>query len=151
MAHSIARICDGFGVGVVDTVLGQRHVIRILVVEEAPTTRSGLCDCLGQDRRMELVGRAAPGSAALGLVAEHRPHVLLLGLHGDSRRELELAEQVHAAFSKVRLLALGDDAMGGWLLPRLGIYIGGTYVAEVINAAIGAIIVLFVVGLLKRA
>ncbi len=41
--------------------------------------------------------------------------------------------------------------VAGWLLPRLGIYIGGTYVAEVINAAIGAIIVLFVVGLLKRA
>ncbi|MGE0850799.1 MAG: GlsB/YeaQ/YmgE family stress response membrane protein [Hyphomicrobiaceae bacterium] len=41
--------------------------------------------------------------------------------------------------------------VAGWLLPGLGIYIGGTYVAEVINAAIGAIIVLFVVGLLKRA
>jgi uncharacterized membrane protein YeaQ/YmgE (transglycosylase-associated protein family) len=41
--------------------------------------------------------------------------------------------------------------VGGWLLPRLGIYIGGGVVAAIINAAIGASIVLFVVGLIKRA
>ena len=41
--------------------------------------------------------------------------------------------------------------VGGWLLPRLGIYIGGGIIAAIINAAIGAIIVLFVIGLIKRA
>ena len=41
--------------------------------------------------------------------------------------------------------------VGGWLLPRLGIYIGGGIIAAIINAAIGAIIVLFVIGLVKRA
>ena len=41
--------------------------------------------------------------------------------------------------------------VGGWLLPRLGIYIGGGINAAIINAAIGAIIVLFVIGLIKRA
>jgi DNA-binding NarL/FixJ family response regulator len=45
--------------------------------------------------------------------------VLLLGLHGPSKLALELARQVHAAFSTVRLLAFADEALGGWLLPRL--------------------------------
>jgi uncharacterized membrane protein YeaQ/YmgE (transglycosylase-associated protein family) len=40
--------------------------------------------------------------------------------------------------------------VGGWLLPRLGIYIGGGFIAAIINAAIGAIIVLLVVRLVKR-
>jgi uncharacterized membrane protein YeaQ/YmgE (transglycosylase-associated protein family) len=40
--------------------------------------------------------------------------------------------------------------VGGWLLPRLGIYIGGGFIAAIINAAIGAIIVLLVVRLIKR-
>jgi uncharacterized membrane protein YeaQ/YmgE (transglycosylase-associated protein family) len=41
--------------------------------------------------------------------------------------------------------------VAGWLLPRLGIAIGGGMVAAIINAFIGACIVLFIVGLIKRA
>ena len=41
--------------------------------------------------------------------------------------------------------------VGGWLLPRLGVYIGGGVVGAIINAAIGAIIVLFVISLVRRA
>ena len=41
--------------------------------------------------------------------------------------------------------------VAGWLLPRLGILIGGGIVGAIINAFIGAVIVLFIVGLVKRA
>jgi len=52
---------------------------------------------------------------------------------------------------------IGDIVVGiigsviaGWLLPRVGIYIGGGFIAEVINALIGAVILLFIVRLVKR-
>ncbi|MPZ55386.1 MAG: GlsB/YeaQ/YmgE family stress response membrane protein [Rhizobiales bacterium] len=41
--------------------------------------------------------------------------------------------------------------VAGWLLPQLGILIGGGIVGAIINAFIGAVIVLFVIGLVKRA
>jgi uncharacterized membrane protein YeaQ/YmgE (transglycosylase-associated protein family) len=41
--------------------------------------------------------------------------------------------------------------VAGWLFPTLGFSIGGPFVGAVINALIGAIIVLFVIGLLRRA
>jgi uncharacterized membrane protein YeaQ/YmgE (transglycosylase-associated protein family) len=41
--------------------------------------------------------------------------------------------------------------VAGWLLPRIGIYIGGGFIPEIINAVIGAVIILFIVGLVKRA
>jgi uncharacterized membrane protein YeaQ/YmgE (transglycosylase-associated protein family) len=41
--------------------------------------------------------------------------------------------------------------VAGWLLPRLGILIGGGILGSIINAIIGAVIVLFIVGLVKRA
>ena len=41
--------------------------------------------------------------------------------------------------------------VAGWLLPRLGILIGGGILGAIINAFIGAVIVLFVIGLIKRA
>ena len=41
--------------------------------------------------------------------------------------------------------------VAGWLFPGFGFMIGGPIIGAIINAAIGAIIVLFVVGLIKRA
>lgn len=39
----------------------------------------------------------------------------------------------------------------GWLLPQLGIVIGGGWVREIINAMIGAIILLVIIGFIRRA
>ena len=41
--------------------------------------------------------------------------------------------------------------MAGFLLPKIGIVIGGNIIASIVNAFIGAVIVLFVIGLLRRA
>ncbi len=41
--------------------------------------------------------------------------------------------------------------VAGWLLPRLGILIGGGLLGNIINATIGAVILLFIIGLIKRA
>jgi uncharacterized membrane protein YeaQ/YmgE (transglycosylase-associated protein family) len=41
--------------------------------------------------------------------------------------------------------------IGGWLLPQVGLYIGGGILAAIINATIGAVILLFIIGLVKRA
>jgi uncharacterized membrane protein YeaQ/YmgE (transglycosylase-associated protein family) len=41
--------------------------------------------------------------------------------------------------------------VAGWLFPYLGFAVGGPFIGAIINALIGAIIVLFVLGLLKRA
>ena len=41
--------------------------------------------------------------------------------------------------------------IAGWLLPRIGIVIGGGIVASTINATIGAVVLLVIIGLIKRA
>src|SRR6185312_14088397 len=41
--------------------------------------------------------------------------------------------------------------IAGWLLPQIGIVIGGGIIAAIINATIGAVVLLFIVGLIKRA
>ena len=40
--------------------------------------------------------------------------------------------------------------IAGWLLPRLGIVIGGGTLGEIINSVIGAIILLLIIGLIRR-
>jgi uncharacterized membrane protein YeaQ/YmgE (transglycosylase-associated protein family) len=40
--------------------------------------------------------------------------------------------------------------VGSWLLGRLGIALGGGYIAAILNAMIGAIVVLLIIGLFRR-
>ena len=51
---------------------------------------------------------------------------------------------------EIIIIWLVIGAVAGWLLPRIGLYIGGGFIAEVVNAAIGAVILLFVARLVKR-
>jgi uncharacterized membrane protein YeaQ/YmgE (transglycosylase-associated protein family) len=53
---------------------------------------------------------------------------------------------------------IGDIVVGivggfiaGWLFPRFGISLGGGWIAAIISSAIGAIILLLVIRLIKRA
>lgn len=42
-------------------------------------------------------------------------------------------------------------AIAGWLFPLFWVPIGGPFIGAIINAVIGSIILLFVLGLVKRA
>jgi len=56
-------------------------------------------------------------------------------------------------FGLVADIALGivGAFLGNWLLPRLGIHLGGGFVAEVIIATIGALVLLILLGLFHRS
>jgi uncharacterized membrane protein YeaQ/YmgE (transglycosylase-associated protein family) len=41
-------------------------------------------------------------------------------------------------------------AMAGAILPRIGLYIGGGVIGDIVNAVIGACLLLFVISLVKR-
>ncbi|MET3901348.1 putative membrane protein YeaQ/YmgE (transglycosylase-associated protein family) [Devosia sp. UYZn731] len=41
--------------------------------------------------------------------------------------------------------------IGSWLLPQLGIFLGTGIVASIVNATLGAIVLLIVLGLVRRS
>jgi uncharacterized membrane protein YeaQ/YmgE (transglycosylase-associated protein family) len=41
--------------------------------------------------------------------------------------------------------------IGTWLLGALNVHIGGGIIAAIINATVGAVVLLFIIGLVKRA
>ena len=48
------------------------------------------------------------------------------------------------------VLGIVGAVVAGWLLPKLGLYIGGGILADIINATIGAVLVIFLVRMLSR-
>ena len=72
----------------------------------------------------------------------------------DRRRDCRLARGVvrGGGFGLIGDIIVGiiGAVIAGWLLPRIGIIIGGGFIAAVINAFIGAVILLIILRLLRR-
>ena len=54
--------------------------IRVLIVDDHTIVREGLRTLLAEEAEIEVVGEAANGLEALGLVAMHQPQVVLMDL-----------------------------------------------------------------------
>ena len=56
-----------------------------------------------------------------------------------------------AGFGLVGDLVIGiiGAFIGDWLLPRIGVHLGSGIISAIVNATIGAVLLLFVVGLLR--
>ncbi len=49
------------------------------------------------------------------------------------------------------VVGIAGAIIAGWLLPYIGFVLMGGILAEIINAVIGAVILLLVIGLVRRA
>lgn len=48
------------------------------------------------------------------------------------------------------LVGIVGAVIGGWLLPRFGLYTGGDIIGQIIAATLGAIVLLVVIGVVRR-
>jgi len=85
--------------------------IRVVLADDHPVTRGGIRDLLDKAVDIEVVGEAGDGPEALRQVEELSPDVLLLDMEMPGMKGVEVARQLQAATSPVRVLALSayDD------------------------------------------
>lgn len=48
------------------------------------------------------------------------------------------------------VIGIFGAAFGGWLLPQIGLYQGGNIVSQTLSATLGAIILLALIGLIRK-
>ena len=70
--------------------------IRVLVVEDSLTVRKHLCELVSDDSRMQLVGEAEDGKAAIELCARLRPDVISMDMMLPQMSGLAVTEYVMA-------------------------------------------------------
>jgi DNA-binding NarL/FixJ family response regulator len=85
--------------------------VRVVLADDHPVTRQGIRNLLDKAIDIEVVGEASGGSEALNLARELAPDVLLLDMEMPDLKGVEVARQLQAAGSPVRILALSahDD------------------------------------------
>jgi DNA-binding NarL/FixJ family response regulator len=94
--------------------------IRVLVVDDHPVYRGGLVTMLkAQPSNIDVVGEAEDGAAALRLVEETRPDVVLMDIKMAGMDGIEATRQIKQRFPDVKVLALSaydsDDFVLGML------------------------------------
>jgi DNA-binding NarL/FixJ family response regulator len=77
---------------------------RVLIVDDHPIFRRGLCDLIAEEPDLAVCGEAADATEALMLVKTNRPDVALVDLSIKGGHGLELIEQIREHDGEIRML-----------------------------------------------
>lgn len=80
--------------------------IRVVIVDDQPLFRQGLCQVIQADSRFELLAEADRGEAAERLVLEHKPDLAVLDLNLPDMTGLDVAANLRCAALSTRFVIL---------------------------------------------
>jgi DNA-binding NarL/FixJ family response regulator len=96
--------------------------LRVVVVDDHPLFRFGLCAALAQRTDIEVVAEAAGGQAAIAAVAAVRPDVVVMDLHLPDLGGVEATRAITTAAPRIGVLVLTmfDDSESVFNAMRAG-------------------------------
>jgi len=114
------------------------EAIRVVVADDHPIFRDGLARSLADAEDIEVVGQAADGEAALRVVQELRPDVVLLDISMPKGGGIGALSQIMAAPNPPRVAMLtaseaDDDLMAALKLGALGYILKGIGAEELVE------------------
>jgi DNA-binding NarL/FixJ family response regulator len=91
--------------------MGSGPKIKIVVADDHPIFRDGLCKLLALEEDFEVVGQAQDGRQVLEVLQQHEPDILLLDLKMPGLDGLATLQRLQAAKNKTRVIVLtaSDD------------------------------------------
>ncbi len=94
-----------------DSVLPTKPKIRIVVADDHPIFRDGLCKLLALEEDFEVVAQAEDGRQVLDVLQQHEPDILLLDLKMPGLDGLATLQRLQVAKNKTRVIVLtaSDD------------------------------------------
>jgi DNA-binding NarL/FixJ family response regulator len=106
------------------------HPVTVLIADDHPIFRRGLCDILAADPTLRLVGEAGDGEEAWRLIQKFRPAVAVLDIHMPKRSGIDLGRLVLRQRLPVELIMLTMDAEEGLLHEALNLGAKGYLLKE---------------------
>ncbi len=113
--------------------------IRVMVVDDHPTFRDGLCRFLKEEEDIEVIGTAANGEDAVRLARELCPDVTVIDVVMPGLNGIETARRISAATPGTAILMVSAFGYEAYLLASLqagakGYMVKDTPVNELISA-----------------
>jgi DNA-binding NarL/FixJ family response regulator len=84
----------------------QQNIIKVIIADDHPLIRLGLCRLLEGKPDIKVVGEAANGQEAIALVEQHQPDVLILDLQMPVVDGVQVLDHLKKSGAKVRTLVV---------------------------------------------
>jgi DNA-binding NarL/FixJ family response regulator len=81
-------------------------ILKVLIADDHPIFRRGLCEVIAADNELDLVGQAGNGQEALELFDALQPDILILDVSMPKLSGIQVARRLLEAKSKARLVLL---------------------------------------------
>jgi DNA-binding NarL/FixJ family response regulator len=94
-------------------------VIRVLVADDHPVVRQGLCTMLELEEDIEVVARAANGEEAVMMARRDRPDITLLDVQMPVLDGIEALRQIRADDPEARIIVLTTYRNEDYIFPSL--------------------------------
>jgi DNA-binding NarL/FixJ family response regulator len=104
--------------------------ITVLIADDHPIFRRGLCDIIAADASLRLVGEAADGEQAWQLIQKLQPAVAVLDIHMPKRSGIQLGRLLLQQRLRVELIILTMDAEEALLNEALNLGVKGYLLKE---------------------
>jgi len=102
-----------------DAVNQDRAPIRLLVVDDHPVVRDGLCSMFDRDPEFDVLGEAGDGAEAVRLAQELRPDVILMDLRMPGMDGVTAITELAAKGVAARVLVLTTYDTDSHVLPAI--------------------------------
>ncbi len=104
--------------------------ITVLIADDHPIFRRGLCDIIAADAALRLVGEAADGEQAWQVIQKLQPAVAVLDIHMPKRSGIQIAQLLSRPRLPVALVILTMDAEEALLNEALNLGVKGYLLKE---------------------
>lgn len=104
--------------------------ITVIIADDHPIFRRGLCDIIAADSTLRLVGEAGDGEEAWQLIQKLRPAVAVMDIHMPKQSGIQLARRVSQQRQRVELIILTMDAEEALLNEALTLGVKGYLLKE---------------------
>jgi DNA-binding NarL/FixJ family response regulator len=104
--------------------------ITVLIADDHPIFRRGLCDIIAGDSSLRLVGEAADGEQAWRMIQQLRPSAVVLDIHMPRLSGLQIGRLVLQQRLKLELIMLTMDSEEALLNKALNLGIKGYLLKE---------------------
>lgn len=78
--------------------------IKIVIVDDHPVFRQGLRDVLDTDPQIDVVGQAASGEAAIQIILEKEPEVVLMDINLPDLNGLQITRKIKASRPEIKVI-----------------------------------------------